>query len=248
MKYMPSVSEKTHAGNRDNLHIANGIITEIGSIFAPVSEMIKATDLNTFETTFSNNLEGVNDAFSLEDAKVKQQIREFNKVPKRVTKIMNAARGLGLSAETLASLQTTVNKINGFRATSKTPDNPATPEDESRSNISVSQRSYAGLLESLDLLHAKLAADPAYVPNEAEHKTTAIETWIDGLRTLHNDAIAAKLATVTARHKRDSHAYNPATGIIPRTKALKAYAASILEKDDPRLIRLKKLRFVDFSK
>lgn len=245
---MPSVSEKTHAGNRDNLHIANGIVAEFGSIFVPVSDLVKAAELNTFETTFTTNLQSVNDAFSIEDARVKLQIREFNKVPKRVTKIMNAARGLGLSAETLASLQTSVNKINGFRATSKTPDNPLTPEDESQSNISVSQRSYAGLLESLDLFHSKLAVDPAYVPNEAEYKTAAIEAWIEELRTVHDDAIAARLATVSARHKRDSHAYHQTTGIIPRTKALKAYAASILEKDDPRLIRLKKLRFVDFSK
>lgn len=245
---MASVSEKTHAKNLENLHIGNTIIDSIGIIFNPNNPLITAADLTTFEQGFSNEMQLVNAALPAEQTAVGAQMAAFKLVSGRVSKIMKSAKGLGLSTEFLANLQSTANRLNGVRVSPKTPDNPDTPEDESKSNKSVSRRSYAGIMESLDLFDEQIKSNPAYNPNETEYKSAAITAWIDGLKTLHNTALATKTATSTVRNSRNAFAYNSTDGLLVRMKALKAYAETILDKNDTRLKQLKKLKFVDYSK
>lgn len=183
---MPSVSEKTHAKNLENLTIANTIVAAVGVIFNPNNPLIAAAALTTFEQNFSNQMQSVNAVLPAEQTAVGEQIAAFKLVSGRVSKIMKAAKGLGLTPAFLGNLQTTANRLNGVRVSPKTPDNPETPEDESKSNKSVSRRSYAGILESLDLFDEQIKSNTDYNPNETEYKSAAITAWINGLKTLHN--------------------------------------------------------------
>jgi len=244
---MPSVSEKIHAKNLENLTIANTFVAAAVVIFKPNNPLIAAA-LTIFEQNFSNQMQSVNAVLPAEQTAVGEQIAAFKLVSGRVSKIMKAAKGLGLTLEFQANLQTTANRLNGVRVSPKTPDNPETPEDESKSNKSVSRHSYAGILESLDLFDEQIKSNTDYNPNETEYKSAAISSWIDGLKTLHNTALNTKTATRTARNSRNAFAYNATDGLLVRMKALKAYAETILDKNDTRLKQLKKLKFVDYSK
>lgn len=246
---MAGTSEKTHAKNNEYLHIANSIVASIGTPpFNPNNPLISAFSLTGFETAFTTHMQTVNEVFTDEQTAVGAQIAAFNQVSKRVTKIMKAAKAQGLSEEFLSNLRSTVNRLNGVRVSAKTPDDPLTPEDESQSNYSVSNRSYAGILETLDLLDEQLKNNTAYNPNEVEFQSATITAWIENLRDLHNAALDAKIATKAARSARNAYVYDQTTGIIPRMNALKAYCETILDKNDSRLKQLKKLRFVDYSK
>lgn len=245
---MPSVSERTHAKNIENLHIANSIIAGIGASFNPNNLLIKADKLTEFETKSTEKLATVNEIFTDEQTAIGAQIAAFNLVSKRVTKIIKAAQGQGLSVEFMDNLRSTANRLNGVRVSAKTPDDPLTPGDESQSNHSVSRRSYAGILETLDLLDEQLKNNPAYAPNEDEYKPATVTTWVTSLRGIHNAALDAKVATKAARSERDLFIYNPTDGIMPRTRSLKAYVETILDASDTRLKQLKKLKFVDYSK
>lgn len=167
-------------------------------------------------------------------------------ISKRVTKILNAAKGQGLAVKSLDNLRSIANEIRGIRVSSKTPDDPATPDiDESKQSVSASNRSYAGVLEALDRFVEQLKSDANYNPNETEYKIAALETWLAELNALNTVAIGAKPATSAAR---DAKMYSPTEGIIPRMNMLKSYVSTILPSGDPRLTQLKKLRFNDLSK
>jgi hypothetical protein len=245
-----SVSEKTHAKNLENTHIVNSIIASLGETWNPNNKLIKASALTDFETNSSGFMQALNAALSEEQAKVGTQMAEFKLVSKRVNKIMKAAAGQGLVPEFMANLRSTANRLNGVRVNKATPDTPpdTPPPTNSNGNASVSRRSYAGILESLDLLDEQLKANPDYKPNETEYQSAAVSAWVDGLRTTHNAALDSKIATRTARNARNAYVYSPTEGIITRMNAVKAYAESILNKTDPRFQQLKKLRFVDYSK
>jgi hypothetical protein len=245
-----SRSEKTHAKNLENVHIANSIIANLGAVWNPKNPLITATALTEFEDTASGLMQAVNAAFSAEQAKVGAQMADFKLVSKRVNKIMKAAAAQGLSTEFMANLRSTSNRLNGVRVDKSTPDTPpaAAPPTGSNGSASVSRRSYAGILESLDLLDEQLKTNKNYDPNEPEYKSAAVSAWVEGLRTTHNAALDSKTDTRAARSARDAYLYNPTSGIIARMNAVKAYAETILDKSDPRFQQLKKLRFVDYSR
>jgi hypothetical protein len=201
-----------------------------------------------FEETLVGRNQAVNAAFAAEQNAVGAQIAAFKLVSKRVSRIMKSAKGQGLDTEFLGHLQSTAYRLNGVRVNKNTPDNPETPGDESKSNHSVSRRSYAGILESLDLFGEQLKSNPSHAPNEVEYQSAAVEAWIASLRTIHNTALDSKIATRTARNDRDSFAYNATDGLLVRMNALKPYLETILEPNDPRLKQIKKLRFVDYSR
>lgn len=247
-KNMASNSEKTHAKNLENLHIANGIIASLGGLYNPTNGLIQAAVLTGFENEFSTNMQTVNQSLTAEQTAVGTQIAAFKTVSGRVGKIIKAAKGQGLAPEFLANLRSTANRLNGVRVSEKTPDNPETPPNEGASNHSVSRRSYAGILESLDLLDEQLKGNTDYAPNETEYQNAAITDWVSDLRTIHNAALQSKIATRNTRNTRNAHAYNPTDGILVRMNALKNYAETILDKSDMRLRQLKKLKFVDYSK
>jgi hypothetical protein len=183
---MPN-TEQTNAKNLDNLRTANSIIESIGAPFNPTNNLIKLAALETFEDEYTAAMQAVNDALPVEENAVDARMTAFKPVSKRVTKILNAAKGQGLPADALDSLRTVANEIRGIRVTPKTPDDPTTPGvDESKQNVSSSNRSYAGILEALDQFIEQLKSNAAYNPNETEYKTATPEAWRDDLNALHS--------------------------------------------------------------
>jgi hypothetical protein len=246
----PSVSEKTHAKNNENTHIVNSITASLGALYNPNNPLITAAAMTEFEESSNSFMQAVNAAIAEEQSKVGAQLAAFKLVSKRVNKIMKAAAGQGLKPEFMANLRSTANRLNGVRVDKSTPDtSPVTsPPTDAKGSASVSRRSYAGILESLDLLDEQLKVNKDYNPNEPEHKSPAVSAWIDDLRSIHNGALNSKVATRNARNNRNAYTYSQTEGIVIRMNAVKAYAESILDKTDPRFKQLKKLRFVDYSK
>jgi hypothetical protein len=246
---MPTNTEQTIAKNLDNVRAANSIAESIGAPFNPTNNLIKLAALETFEDECTAAMQAVNDALPSEKNAVGARLTAFKLVSKRVTKILNAAKGQGLAAKSLDNLRSIANEIRGIRVTSKTPDDPLTPDiDESKQSVSASNRSYAGILEALDRFIEQLKSDPNYNPNETEYKIATLEAWLAELNALNTAAIGAKPATAAVRAARDAKMFSPTDGIIPRMSMLKSYVSTILPSSDPRWKQLKKLRFNDLSK
>ena len=186
-------------------------------------------------------MQTVNEKEVAEQNAVDLQITEFKKVKQRVRMIVKAAKGQSLAKEFIDRLQSNVYRLYGTRIGKKTP-------DESQGKISVSRQSYAGILETLDEVDEQLGANPAYAPNETENQTATVSAWKDELRTVHNNALNTKTETRAARNDRDEFAYNSTDGLKVRIDALKNYLETILDKNDPRLKQLMKLKFAYYSR
>ncbi len=240
-------TEQTHAKNLDNCRAAISIGQSVGGIYLPSNSLIDLTKLQTFADGFAAVMQAVNDALPAEENAIDAQMAAFKLVSKRVTKILNAAKGQDLPTESLATLRTTANSIRGIRVSKKIADDPATPEDESKKSVSASRRSYAGILEALDLMLEQLKSMPLYNPNETEYKITTLDAWIGDLNALHQTAISAKAPVRGARNARNAFAYNDIDGLIVRMKVMKNYVRSILPTTDTRYIQLNRLAFVNLG-
>lgn len=246
-----SRSERTNAKNQENTHIANTIVASVGVTYKPTNPIIGKDALLEFETNFTQMTQAVLTAFIAEQNAVDAQIAVFKPVSKRITLIMKVVRSQNLDKEFVDGLQSDVNRLNAVHINKTTPDtspDPANGDNPPPKTASVSRRSYAGILESLRTFSEKLKSKPEYNPNEAEFKSGAISTWVDGLGSTHNTALDAKVATRTERNARNAYVYNKTNGILPRMNALKNYLGYVLDKDDPRLKQLKSLKFVDNTK
>ncbi|CAN5381295.1 hypothetical protein BH10ACI1_BH10ACI1_18260 [soil metagenome] len=237
-----SVSEKTHAKNAENLHIANTIIESVGNIYNPTNTTLLALNkMTAFEDGINQRMQTVNEKEVAEDNAVDVQIAEFKKVKPRVRMIVKAAKGQSLDKDFIDRLQASVYRLYGTRIGKKTP-------DEMQNSNSVSRQSYAGILETLDETDELIKSNPAYAPNETENQTAAVTAWVNDLRTIHNNALATKTDTRAARNDRDEFAYNSTNGLKVRMDALKNYLETILDPSDPRLKQLKKLKFAYYSR
>lgn len=234
--------EKTNAKNLESAFIAKLIVEELGALHNPNNDLIEKAKLIQFIDQYGENSQAVITAAINEQNAVDAQIAAFKIVPKKVAKIMKSVKGQGLSEDFIENLQATSYRLNGVRINKNTPD---TSPDNSHS---VSRRSYAGMLESLSIFSGQLTANPAHNPNETEYQSPAVAAWVASLQTIHNNALAAKVATRTARNTRNAHAYNETTGLLVRMNALKNYLATILDPNDPRLKQIKRLKFVDNTK
>lgn len=241
---MASNSEKTNAKNLENIHIANSTIDTVTN-YNSNNPLIVKQALIDYEMGFAARMQAVNAAFSAENLAISAQTEAFKLVPQKVTKIVNAVKSQNVSAESLERIMTTVRRLRGVRVTDKTPDNPLTPEDESLQNHSVSRRSIAGILESLDVLDEQVKIETGYNPNEEDVKKESITEWITELRTLRSNRLDAQAATTDARQSRDEYGYSKETGLIPRMNMVKAYLLTILDKSDARYKKIKGLKFVD---
>lgn len=243
---MPN-NEQTHAKNLDNLRTAIAIAQSLGGLYKPSSSLIQIASLQSFESAIATAMQAINDVLPIEENAVDARMAAFKLVPKRVTKILNAAKGQGLTAEFIGNIRTSANAIRGVRVTPKTPDNPLTPIDESKSNVSSSNRSYAGQLEAIDLFVEQLKSNPSYAPTEVEYQTPTLDTWLADLNTLNTNAINSKGPTRTARNERNALMYNPTNGLPMRMPMMKQYVRSILDTSDTRFIQLNRLKFVDLG-
>ena len=243
---MPN-NEQTQAKNLDNLRTAISILQSIGSLYSPSKVLIEISELVKFATGFDDRMQAINAVLPAEELAVNQRMAGFKPVAARTTKILNAAKGQGLEPEEIADLRTSANAIRGIRVTPKTPDDPNTPLDQSKKSISSSNRSYAGILESLDLFVEQLKGFPGYNPNETEYQTATLDAWVSDLKTKNQTAIDAKGPTRAARNDRNSFAYSDTTGLLVRTRMMKNYVRSILPTSDTRYIQLNRLKFTDFG-
>ena len=132
---MASNSKKTHAKNLENLHTANTNAASIGAVFNSNNPLIKLSALTDFEEIFGTRMQDVNAAIPVEQTAVGEQITAFKLVSNRVSKTMKAAKGLGLTPEFLANLQSTSYRLSDVRVNNLCPPKHSHPPPELRQVI-----------------------------------------------------------------------------------------------------------------
>ena len=184
--------ETGHAKNVANFETTLIILTGLGADYEPNQELIQLRLLQPILTQSKNALTEIDTAQAEKTVKVDEAQEEFADLDKYVRNIKNNAR-IELNDEAFtADLQAIVNRFAPPGRKTGLKDDPATPEDESRTAHSMSQQSRDNQIANLAEINALLKSRTDYATTETEYTTTAIDAKIASLTVKNNAAKAAE--------------------------------------------------------
>lgn len=235
--------ETGHNKNVANFETTIIILTNLGTAYAPPQPLISLTNLKTLLAEAKAALGGIDETQSAKIIAVDAVQAEFEDLQKYVVNIKRTAE-IEVNDEAFTrDLQTSVNKFSpGGRDTGK-EDDPSTPEDESRTPVSQSQRSRDNQIAHLADIAALVKANPEYKATGTPYEPTAIDDRITALTAANNAANAASAALGIKIDARDEILYDENTGIPARVKLIKTYLALKFGKDSAPYKQIAALEF-----
>jgi hypothetical protein len=258
---MSSVSEVGHAKNVAHFAALITYCTSYGATYNPSNNAIKLAALNTLSTNAQTALNNVTNSVAANTTAINNRIVAFQNIKKLATRMLGALTASGATAQQIANAKTINRKIQGSRAKltpapaptpsptptpnpTPTPTSPSTQKTASTTTtISVSQQSYDQLIQHFQAYIALLQTIPAYNPNEADLKITALNTYLANLNTTNTAAITSHTAINNTRIARNKILYTPTTGLCDIAETVKDYLKSVYGSSAPEYKQVNTLRF-----
>ncbi|MDQ3798808.1 MAG: hypothetical protein M3384_05105 [Acidobacteriota bacterium] len=220
------MSTTGHAKNVANFETVTIILSALGADYNPSQPLIQLPALQARLTAAKNALAAVDTADAAKTVAVNERAAEFKDLGNLAVNVRRTAEVEVNDEAFTADLQTIIRRFRGERSGDAPVDDPATPDvNEALNTHSVSQRGYDDLVTHFADLVALVKTQPAYNPNDAEMKVTALETKLAALQSKNNAAKAAEAAHGNALDARDEILYHPDTGIIKLVKLIKTQLA-----------------------
>lgn len=217
--------ESGHAKNVANFEQTIIILTALGAVYNPPQALITPAALQTKLTESKAALAAVDTLQAGKKIATDEVQAEFEDLYKFVVNVKRNAEVELNDAAFTADLQSLVNKFASAGRKTGLTDDPATPEDESRSPVSTSQRSrdnqiahLADIVELLRLKNYKSVGTP-------ELSIAAIETRIAALTDKNNASKTASINLGSGEDARDAVLYNDDDGIPKLVKLIKTQLA-----------------------
>ena len=236
--------ETGHAKNVANFETVTIILIGLGVVYNPTQVLILLGALQTKLSEAKAILDTVDTAQADKAVKIDELQAEFEGFDKYVVNIKRTAEVEINDAAFTADLQTVVNRMRPQNRKTGLPDDPNTPEDESRTARSTSMRSYDNQIAHLaDIAALIRTKGDAYRPNDAEYRIDAIEAKITALTAKVN---AARVATATLGNEMDTRdlvLYHPETGVLKLVKLIKTQLARKPGKDSAAYQQINALEF-----
>lgn len=98
-------------------------------------------------TAANAGIDGVTSAVAPWKTKVNERETAYEGVRKLVTRVVNSFAASGAEDNAVEDAKSIKRKIDGARATALPPDDPGTPEDESKGKFRFAEKLYAGRRE-----------------------------------------------------------------------------------------------------
>lgn len=229
----------------DHKNVANmepliATVQTIGALYNPAKELIRIDALEEVRILAQEKLAIAVTMHNTWTTRITERVDAFAGLYKYVTRIYNAYKLQEDDPEKIKDLYSIIRKLKGRRVK---PVAENADETTDSTNHSVSQNSYDSRIFNFSKMLDMVRANPNYAPNEEDLKIPAITANLEALKASNTQVITATLSWKQARMERDEVLYAPKTGLVYRAKMVKVYADSILEKDHPLNVSLKKLRF-----
>lgn len=235
--------ETGHNKNVANFETVIIILTNLGAQYAPPQALIVLTALQTLLDEAKAALQDIDTAQAAKTIAVDNAQTEFKDLQQYVVNIKRQAEVEVNDPVFTGDLQTIVNKFSPPGRDTGIPDNPATPENESRTPQSQSQRSRDNQIAHLSDISALLKANPGYKALGTPYATTAIDDRIATLTAVNNAANAANAALGTKLDARDELLYTDKTSICDRVDLIKKYVVLTFGKDSSAYQKITALEF-----
>ena len=243
---MASTSETGHAKNVTNFNELISFVTGYGTNYNPTKSSIKLTALQALLAEAESSINAVNTALPAYSNTVSAREAAFEPLSKLTTRIMNAVKATDTTTQVDESARTLVRKIQGKRATPKTPEPEkaaAITEGKEIKEISSSQMSYDNRLDNFDKLIQLLSSIPLYTPNEAELKVASLKNLYTDLKTKNTAFINAITPLSNARISRNETLYKADIGLVDTALDVKTYIKSLFGATSPQYKQISKLEF-----
>jgi len=235
--------ESGHTKNVANFETTTIILTNLGTEYDPPQDLIKLDELQTFLADSQTALGEVDTAQASKTIAVDDAQAEFDGLSKYVVNIKRQAQVELNDAAFTADLQTIVNNFTPPGRKTGVPDDPLTPEDESRTPQSQSQRSRDNQIAYLADISALLKTKSEYKALGTPYNVATIDAKIASLTAKNNAARNAIAALGNKLDARDAIIYDESTGIIPRIKLIKTYLILKFGKDSAAYQQINALEF-----
>lgn len=243
-------NESSNAKNVANFAQLISDVAGFGASYAPTNDLIKKDALDDKLAEAQTSLGSVDDAGSGNVNAVNERAAAFEPLSKFVTRVSSAAEVSVNDAEFSTNLKTLTRKLQGRRATPKASAplktanaDPNQPPEEAPPTASSSQMSYDNQEANFASLISLLKTQPAYAPNEADLKITALETRLADLQAKNQAVRTVTTAAGNARTTRNQILYDQQTGLVAVAQLVKKYVKSVFGADSPQYRQISDLQF-----
>jgi len=219
------------------------ILVGLGANYNPSQSLILLSALQDKLTEAKAALAAVDAAEAGKTAAINEIQVEAENLDKYAVNIKRAVEVEINDAAFTADIQSIVNRYASSSRDTGLPDDPSTPEDESRTTRSTSQRSRDNQIAYLADIAALIRTRPDYKTNDADYTLAAIEAKIAQLTTKNNAAKTAVAALGNALDERDRVLYDPETGVLKLVKLIKTQLALKPGKESAAYQQINALEF-----
>lgn len=236
--------ETGHNKNVTNFEQVIIILISLGAVYNPSQALILIPALEAKLAEAQAALAALDTAEADKKIKINAVQAGFEGVAKYAVNIKRTVE-VELNDEAITrNMQTIVNKFSPSGRKTGLQDDPNTPEDESRTAQSLSQRSRDNQIAYLaDMLALINRRRDDYNPNDAEYTIAGIEAKIAELTALNNAAKTAEAALGNAIDARDAALYDEQTGVLKLVKLIKTQLAKTPGKDSSAYRQVNALEF-----
>lgn len=243
---MSSNSETGHAKNVANFEDLISFCTAYGATYSPTKPALKIASLNGQLIAANASLAAVKVAKTAYDNATNAREITFKPVKSLATKVVNAIAATEATAQTVADVKSSNNKIQGRRAKAVArPDAKALAAGaEPVKTASTSQQSFDKMIDHFAQLIATLTAEPKYQPNENDLKLAALNAILADMKAKNTAVINVTTAASNARIARNKVLYDDTTGLVDTALAVKLYVKSVYGPTSPQYKQVAALKFV----
>ena len=243
---MASTSDSGHPKNVANFEKVVTSMTALGTAYNPSKTSLKLTALTTLLTTAKAVTTAYNTASSNMITAQKARDAAFKILSPYITRINNGLKASDTTTQVDESVMSLVRKLQGRRATpKKTEEQKKAAEANGKEVIEISavHMSFDNRIDNFDKFIKLLTTIPAYAPNEADLKLTAITAYLNDLKAKNAAAVSAETAFDNARIARNEVLYKPNTGLVDISVDIKSYIKSVFGATSPQYKQISKIEF-----
>ncbi|QQS52687.1 MAG: hypothetical protein IPM71_08120 [Bacteroidota bacterium] len=245
---MASTTETGHAINVANLDVLISFVSDYGTAYNPSNAAIALPALQSLSARSKTAMAAVNSALSAYTNAIAAREIAFAPLSKFITRVSNALKASGASAQTIDSAKSLARKIQGGRASAKLSDEEKQLKAAAGKTVkesSASQMSYDNRLDNFDKLIKLLASNAVYAPNETELTVTGLTALYTALNSSNAAVVAASVTLNNARIARNEVLYHNPSGIYDAAGDAKAYVKSVFGASSPQFKQIGGLKFTN---
>jgi hypothetical protein len=249
----PHTHSTSEVGNAKNVAHFSTLInycTSYGTSYNPSAVPIQIPSMNATLTAAQTTMTNVINNHATNSTAINNRLTPFAGVKKLATRMLAALVGCGATKLQMSNAKTINHKIQGKRVkaivaptTVVTPTPLPTEKTAAHKKASVAQLSFDNQIQHIQAFIALLSTIPAYNPNETDLKIAALNTYLAGLNTTNNAAVAAHTNLANSLIARNKALYTSPTSLCTIAEECKAYVKSVYGASAVEYKQVRKLVF-----